>query len=369
MCATDRTLLGVVGFAAVAIGCLLACSGSSPIAVGLKEACVPGLSVACVGPGGCAGGQVCDQSGSGFGSCVCGSVDGGSERSDVGSGASAGSGDSDAGSGGSDGGGSDGSGGSGCTIGGTFYASGATANDGCEVCRPAESTTAWTDVTGSANCVSGEVCVAGSCAPPGQCAPSTANVVTTTVSSGALTTIPTSTGVGYQTTVGMGGYSLVYGDATAAPACTDGFPSTICLDSAALCATGQTGIASTPPNVSSPALCWGAEFGINLNQAVGSTTLGSYKPTGSGVTYALSALPSQTVHLQVTSEGGGYYCAVITAVSGTVPWTDFYADCWNPASSQGEGFTGPTPITAVTFVIEDGASPESFSFCVNSISL
>lgn len=44
--------------------------------------CVPGVAVACVGPGGCAGGQMCRADGSGFAACDCGagldaSVDGG----------------------------------------------------------------------------------------------------------------------------------------------------------------------------------------------------------------------------------------------------------------------------------------------------
>jgi hypothetical protein len=33
--------------------------------------CAPGMSAACVGPGGCAGGQVCNAAGSGFAECVC----------------------------------------------------------------------------------------------------------------------------------------------------------------------------------------------------------------------------------------------------------------------------------------------------------
>jgi hypothetical protein len=34
--------------------------------------CVPGATQACVGPGGCAGGQACRADGSGFGPCDCG---------------------------------------------------------------------------------------------------------------------------------------------------------------------------------------------------------------------------------------------------------------------------------------------------------
>jgi hypothetical protein len=45
----------------------LACSKHAP----LSQACVPGRSVACVGPGGCAGGQVCTPAGDSYGPCVC----------------------------------------------------------------------------------------------------------------------------------------------------------------------------------------------------------------------------------------------------------------------------------------------------------
>ena len=54
-----------------------ACSSSSGSA---SPACIPGASVACVGPGGCSGNQVCKSDGSGFDSCSCASVsDGGSD--------------------------------------------------------------------------------------------------------------------------------------------------------------------------------------------------------------------------------------------------------------------------------------------------
>ncbi len=48
-------------------------------ACGSDPVCAPGASVACVGAGGCMGGQVCNAAGSGFGACACGTpiVDGG----------------------------------------------------------------------------------------------------------------------------------------------------------------------------------------------------------------------------------------------------------------------------------------------------
>ena len=48
-------------------------SGCSPA----PAVCVAGASVACTGPGGCAGGQVCNAAGSGFEACLCGAADAG----------------------------------------------------------------------------------------------------------------------------------------------------------------------------------------------------------------------------------------------------------------------------------------------------
>ena len=60
---------------ALSLMALLSACGSDPVPAPL---CTPGASVACVGAGGCAGGQSCNPAGTGFGMCVCGGpVDGG----------------------------------------------------------------------------------------------------------------------------------------------------------------------------------------------------------------------------------------------------------------------------------------------------
>ncbi len=55
----------------VAVGMMMVACGSSGSG---SKTCVPGESVACVGAGGCAGGQMCNAEGSGFGACDCGST-------------------------------------------------------------------------------------------------------------------------------------------------------------------------------------------------------------------------------------------------------------------------------------------------------
>ena len=59
---------------ALAMSFLFAACGSDPEPARL---CTPGASVACVGAGGCAGGQVCNAAGSALGACECGTVDAG----------------------------------------------------------------------------------------------------------------------------------------------------------------------------------------------------------------------------------------------------------------------------------------------------
>ena len=48
---------------------LSGCGGSAAIG---PPPCTAGRSIACVGPGGCAGGQTCNSDGQGYGACVCG---------------------------------------------------------------------------------------------------------------------------------------------------------------------------------------------------------------------------------------------------------------------------------------------------------
>ncbi len=66
------THLAALAFSLLVAGCG---GGDEPL-------CTPGASVACVGTGGCAGGQVCNADGTGFGACSCGpGPDGGTNDS------------------------------------------------------------------------------------------------------------------------------------------------------------------------------------------------------------------------------------------------------------------------------------------------
>src|SRR5579863_9871815 len=70
----------LVGVAAGALAVAAAACSSSPgsssdASVESTAPCVAGQSVACVGVGACAGGQVCAADGKSFGPCLCGSTD------------------------------------------------------------------------------------------------------------------------------------------------------------------------------------------------------------------------------------------------------------------------------------------------------
>ena len=49
-----------------------AAAAPRPLVPRAATACIPGVTQACIGPGGCNGGQACVSNGSGFGPCDCG---------------------------------------------------------------------------------------------------------------------------------------------------------------------------------------------------------------------------------------------------------------------------------------------------------
>lgn len=84
--------IGVAFGWAILGGLVIVACGSSSSSSGADAAaiCIPGASVACTGVGSCSGGHVCNQSGTGYGDCLCGaSTDSGPPSSDAGSDANA----------------------------------------------------------------------------------------------------------------------------------------------------------------------------------------------------------------------------------------------------------------------------------------
>jgi hypothetical protein len=193
---------------------------------------------------------------------------------------------------------------------------------------------------GSSNATGGSSGSAGGSTTPACNAP---------VSSGAITL---STGYLSPSVIGDGGFAYTFADA-------DG--STACVDDAALCASGTTTAYTSTGSV------WGAALGFHLNQANSdAASVGSYPATStSGLTYAVNALPSQGLRLQV-DDGGVTYCVPLTSASGSVSWSQFNSACWDESGTYMTA--GPSTATQVDFIVPAGSKTENFDFCVTKIA-
>ncbi len=179
----------------------------------------------------------------------------------------------------------------------------------------------------------------------------------TTTGGGSLKCLPTTATDKISTTGGLScpgglctvdtysGYIYVYADSSA----------TICAGPDALCAAGTTGVADSAGKT------WGAGVGFNLDKADPPPDVAL---TGTGMTYALSALPTQGMRAQV-SVGGKDYCVVLTKASGTVAWTDFSDACWG---TTGTKLTGAPKTPHVGFQVTAGSATGKFDFCVKSVT-
>jgi hypothetical protein len=158
-------------------------------------------------------------------------------------------------------------------------------------------------------------------------------------------------------TVGMGGYGYAFSDGT----------SVSCLNGTAFCGSGTIATAN-PPTYS----LYGGGIGVNLNQAAGATTKMTMAATGSGITYALTNLPTSPATVRLIVDNAGVdYCNNITTMSGTVPWSQFFAMCYNlPGGDAGAGLSGPPAAAShIQFQVNSAASgPGAFSFCVTGLS-
>ena len=143
------------------------------------------------------------------------------------------------------------------------------------------------------------------------------------------------------------GYIYVY---------ADGSPSKVCAAAESLCASGSTGAADTKGTI------WGAGFGFNLDK---SATPAAVQLAGTGITYALSAMPTQGMRVTVTV-GTTDYCAKLSAASGTVAWTDFNTACWD---NSGTKLTAAPSTPHVGFQVTAGTAAGTFDFCVKSVTL
>jgi hypothetical protein len=141
---------------------------------------------------------------------------------------------------------------------------------------------------------------------------------------------------------------------------TDGKGSTICVDANSLCAAGTTGAQDAAYTV------WGAGFGFNLSTATTATTEVPVQLAGSGVTVALTSLPTGAdMRLQV-KVGGVAYCAVMTTATQTIPWGSFNTTCWTPTPAGALAGAPNTP--NFQFQASSAKTAGTFDFCVTSLS-
>jgi hypothetical protein len=147
-------------------------------------------------------------------------------------------------------------------------------------------------------------------------------------------------------------------------AADDGNGSTACIDTGTFCGSGVTGIGDALGTV------WGAQIGVNLNQADSPGSVANPYPvpsTSSGIFYQVNALPFQGLRL-ITDVNGVDYCSVLYSTSALVLWSDFNTECWMP--THGSYLTSrPTTSHKIAFDVPAiGAGPiESFSLCVDSL--
>jgi hypothetical protein len=151
--------------------------------------------------------------------------------------------------------------------------------------------------------------------------------------------------------IGMGGYAFSYADGV----------STACIDTTAMCTTGQTGVQSMT--------VYGAGIGFNLNQAMATTStsppINPFTATGVGISYSISSLPSQGARLAI-GDGTTDYCAALPGKSGTIPWATFNTKCWD---NTGTALSGPpTNPVHIEFQVPATAAATPFSFCVDSVA-
>jgi hypothetical protein len=162
---------------------------------------------------------------------------------------------------------------------------------------------------------------------------------------------------GYYTGIADGG--LIYSYA-------DGNGSTACVDANNVCVMGTTAAGNGTGNI------WGGGIGIHLNQADSTTAPDNeylVPSTSTGIYYSVSNVPA-TQGLRIVTDDATTnteYCAVVSAASGSVPWTSFNSTCWQP--STGTYLKGPPTYSRYIQFQAPAvyAIPGTFNFCVTSV--
>lgn len=134
--------------------------------------------------------------------------------------------------------------------------------------------------------------------------------------------------------------------------------STACVDTNVLCAQGMT-MMKNPPTYS----VYGSGISISLGTA-------GITPTGSGLVYALTSVPTYGLQISITVGGTQYYAEVAAGStgSGTILWSTFNTLGYN-AMPDGGVFDGTSAIQSVGFQANSGTAAAAWSFCITTLTL
>ncbi len=129
-----------------------------------------------------------------------------------------------------------------------------------------------------------------------------------------------------------------------------------------LCASGSVAAVSDYTGV--------AMLGVNLNQAaLPPNPLGTYSPTGTGVTITYSG-SGTSLRVQIQAAGGGSdanlrWCATLT--SGTqILWSQFNTKCWD---GTGTAYAGQALESVMILAPGDNLAARPFNFCLTNLSI
>jgi hypothetical protein len=159
----------------------------------------------------------------------------------------------------------------------------------------------------------------------------------------------------------MGGSAFAFSDSSGMAAPLG--KATASVEMTALCGCG-TDDTQNPPSYT----FYGGGLGINLNMTMGSSTMGAVAQSGTGVTYAVTSIPTNGLRVQVIDSGGTTYCndVAATATSGTIPWAMFTTTCYD--ASPGTALPASDMLTQLEFLVPSTTTAGSWDFCITALS-
>jgi hypothetical protein len=147
-----------------------------------------------------------------------------------------------------------------------------------------------------------------------------------------------------------GVYPATGGAATVSPVCP-----TPCFKGTTACAKGTTPAADSD----------GAFLGWNLGQTSAGGTTPTVTTKGTGLAIQISGTPTSGLRVQI-GDGTTSWCASLTGLSASIPWSSFFTACYAPVSDPTrKPYSVGTPITNLQILVP-GASgmAKTFDFCL-----